>query len=343
MTRQPELFNRRLFLEPGEAYFEQQAVLNPTIQENNGELHLLYRAVDPDMVSSLGYLRARYNGDAIEIVERLDKPLYKPEYPFESHGVEDPRLVFFEGEYHLFYTAYDGYNARLAYASGNNFKQLAGRKLAGPTFSNEVGIKLVKDNPRLRRYAERWAEDPGDQALWEKDATILPRRVNGKIVFIHRLRPDVQIAYLDSMDQLSDDAFWEDYLRRMDEYIMMERVSWWEESHMGMGAVPIETPDGWLMIYHGVNRTTHQTYRAGAALFDLNDPQRCIGRTPEPLFEPEEDWEIVGDVNHVVFPEGVAQRDGVLDIFYGGADKVIGVISVRMDELIDYLKKVGVK
>ena len=341
MTSRPHLFNRRLFLQPSEHPFERQAVLNPCVVEEDGTLHMIYRAVATDMVSSLGYLQAKYNGAGVEIVDRASDPLYVAELPFETHGIEDPRLVWFEGEYHLFYTAYDGYNARLAHAHGPDVRHLGGRHLVGPGFTNGEAIELVKENPNLKRYADRWAEDPADQALWEKDATILPRRIDGKIVMIHRLRPDIQVAYLDSLDQLDDAAFWADYLRTMDRYILMERVAWWEESHMGMGAVPIETPEGWLMIYHGVNRTTHQTYRAGAALLELDNPQKVIGRTPEPLFEPSDDWEITGDVNHVVFPEGLSVRDGVLDIFYGGADKVIGAISVRMDELIDYLKKVG--
>lgn len=92
------------------------------------------------------------------------------------------------------------------------------------------------------------------------------------------------------------------------------------------------------MIYHGVTHTPGLTYRAGAALLDLDNPQKVIGRTKEPLFSPKEQWEFVGDVNNVVFPEGLAVRGNELDIYYGGADTVVGVITVRLDELLDYLK-----
>jgi|GEM_PF-74882 len=336
--QKPEVFGRKLFLEPSENHFEKRAVLNPSIIEEDGKYHMLYRAVDPTMVSYVGHLTMTYDGDEPVIEKRDDVPLISPEQPFEKMGSEDPRIVKFEDEYHLFYTGWDEYNARLVHCSGKDINNLKNRKLCGPLFTNEEAKKLLKNVPELDRYRERWSKDPGDQALWEKDATILPRRVNGKIVFIHRLRPDMQIAYLDSIEQLWDQSFWEDYLKNMEKHILMERVSWWDESHMGMGPVPIETPEGWLVIYHGVTQKPVQTYRAGAALFDLDDPQKLIGRTDEPLFEPLNEWEMVGDVNNVVFPEGLVVRDNRLDMFYGGADKVIGVISTRMDQLIDFLK-----
>ncbi len=341
MKQHPEVFNRRLFLEPGEAEFERRAVLNPCIHEEEGTLHMLYRAVAPDMVSSMGYLKLRYEGEEPVVDWRSEKPLMVPEEEFEIMGIEDPRLVKYDNNLHLFYTAYDGNHARLAHAFGPSIENLGNRHLIGPLFTNEEAIKIIKDNPKLGVYRDRWSMDSPSQYLWEKDATIFPRRIDGKIVMIHRLRPDIQIAYLDSLDQLDDNSYWEDYLRHMDEFRLMACKEWWEDSHIGMGPVPIETEAGWLMIYHGVTQKPRSTYRAGAALLDLNDPQRIIGKTIEPLFEPIEDWENVGDVNNVVFPEGLVVQNGTLDIFYGGADSVIGVISVKMEELLDFLTSQG--
>ncbi|MDP8206131.1 MAG: hypothetical protein P9L92_05660 [Candidatus Electryonea clarkiae] len=340
MLAKPEVFNRRLFLQPSDNYFDRRAVLNPCIIKNNEDYHILYRAVAQDFKSTIGYLRARYQAGNPVVIDRLSKPLMEPENDFEKEGVEDPRLVWFEGEYHLFYTAWDGYHARLGYASGGSVDSMENRRLIGPLFETGEALKIIRENSKLGDYVKRWSEDPADMFLWEKDATILPERVNNKIVMIHRLRPDIQVAYLDSLEQLDDRGFWEDYLRHMDQYRMMLRKEPWEESHIGMGPVPIKTDAGWLMIYHGVTNRPRLTYRAGAALFDLNDPQRLIGKTKEPLFEPVEDWEKSGDVNNVVFPEGLVVHDGILDIFYGGADTVIGVISVRLDQLLDYLQSV---
>ncbi len=340
----PVPFDRQLFLKPGKEHFHKRAVLNSAIIQHENTLHFYYRAVNPDMVSTIGYFRGRQDLQGQLVVEEsLDYPLITPEADFEIKGIEDPRVVKFEDRYYMFCTVYNGRDACLGLTSSQTPKDFGPRTLIGPLLSRRQASKIVKDNLRLKPQFDWWmAEDP-EGIIWEKDATILPRRINGKIVFIHRLQPNIQIAYIESLDQLSDQGFWEDYLTTMDQFILMERNAWWEKSHMGMGPVPIETTEGWLMVYHGVAVAPDKTYRAGAALLDLNDPQRIIGRTPEPLFEPTEDWEMVGDVNNVVFPEGLAIRENVLDIYYGGADSVIGRISVRLDQLIDYLKSgVGV-
>lgn len=334
----PKPYSRELFLQAKSNRFEQRAVLNPSVIQKDDILHMYYRAVDPDMVSTIGYLRARQTDGGEVVEERFDEPIVVPEEEFERGGVEDPRVVEFEGRYHLFCTVYNGRDACLGHAVSDDLLHFTPRRRIGPLFTRRKALELVKGNPGLKPQYDWWSKEDPEGIIWEKDATILPRRVGGKIVFIHRLQPDMQIAYLDSLDQLGDQEFWELEFSRMDQHILMRREADWESSHMGMGPVPIETLEGWLMIYHGVNYTPAKTYRAGAALLDLDDPQRVIGRTPEPLFEPVEEWERVGDVDNVVFPEGLAVRGDELDIYYGGADSVIGRISVRMDELIDYLK-----
>lgn len=337
----PAVFNRRLFMQPGQATFEKRAVLNPSIITIDGVHHMHYRAVDPEMISTIGYAQIDYSSGTAEIVNRHPEPVLKPRYEFDKMGVEDPRVVEFEGKYYMFHTAYDGYNAITALVAGDDVVNWEESYRIGPLFTNEEAIKLIPKAASLDHYRETWAKDPADQLLWEKDMSVFPRRINGKIACLHRLRPDMQIAYLDSMDDLKDQAYWEDYLRHMDEFRHMGREQDWEASHMGMGPSPIETSEGWLVIYHGVNMTGAKTYRAGAALLDLDDPQKVIGRTREPLFEPVTDWERVGDVDNVVFPEGLIIHENNLDIFYGGADSMIGVISVKFDELIDFLKTQG--
>lgn len=337
----PTPFDRRLFLEPGIKNFEKRAVLNPSVIQDGNDLHMYYRAVDPSMVSTVGYLKARLKNGHEEVVERLDKPLLAPEQDFERMGIEDPRVIQFENKYHMFCTVYDGRDACLGHSVSDDPFAFSSRKRIGPLFTCRQALEMIKDNPNLSPQREWWSKEDGDSIIWEKDAAILPRRIDGKIFFIHRLQPDVQYLYLDSFDQLGDQDFWENEVRNLDKHKLMLRKQPWEASHMGMGPAPIETPEGWLMIFHGVTRTPVKTYRAAAALLDLNDPTKVIGRTPEPLFEPIEEWEKVGDVDNVVFPEGLAVHDNVLEIYYGGADSVIGAISVRLDHLLDYLKSVG--
>ncbi len=342
MMEAPLPFGRRLLLSPTKHRFEKRAVLNPAIHQENGTLHLYYRAVDPEMISSIGYLRADYVNEDVVIRERREEPLIAPEQEFEKYGVEDPRVVSFEGRLHMFCTVFNGRDACLGYCTAEHPTGFSERRLIGPLFSREEALKMIAGNARLEAHRQWWSREDPEGLLWEKDASILPRRVGGKIVFLHRLRPDMQIAFLDSLEQLGDLSFWEDHVRHLDRHLLFQRRARWEDSHIGMGPVPIETPDGWLMIYHGATKEPVKTYRAGAALLDLEDPQRVIGRTPLPLFEPEMEWEKVGDVNNVVFPEGLAVRGRILDIYYGAADTVIGRISVRMDQLIDYLKQAGV-
>jgi len=111
----------------------------------------------------------------------------------------------------------------------------------------------------------------------------------------------------------------------------------WEHLKIGAGPSPIKTKKGWLLIYHGVS--SDKIYRAGAALLDLNDPRKVIARTKEPLLEPVEDYEKIGDVNNVVFPTGTVIIDNKLLLYYGGADRVCCVASANIDELIEHILK----
>jgi len=97
-------------------------------------------------------------------------------------------------------------------------------------------------------------------------------------------------------------------------------------------APPVKTEESWLLIYHGVD--PNHVYRAGAALLDLEEPWKVIARTPEPILEPEEEYEREGDVPNVVFPEGTAVVGDQLFVFYGAADKVCCVASARLDDFI---------
>lgn len=117
-----------------------------------------------------------------------------------------------------------------------------------------------------------------------------------------------------------------------DHKVIMEPERPWEGRKIGAGPPPIKTEAGWLLIYHGVD--PNHVYRARAALLDLEEPWKVIARTPEPILEPEEEYEREGDVPNVVFPEGTAVVGDQLFVFYGAADKVCCVASARLDELI---------
>lgn len=295
---------RNAILEPIATHpWESQAVLNPgTIKE--GEIvHMLYRAVEGDNFSTIGYAKLDRQG---KILERLPEPVIAQTEPYEKQGCEDARIVKFDNTYYIFYTAYDGKNVRVSVASTTDFKTYKKHGIVIPNVPN-------------------------------KDAMIFPEPINGKIILIHRIEPNIQFAYFDSIEEMlsGDENYWQKYLPQLDEYTVMRPAFTWEASKVGAGPPPIKTDRGWLLIYHGVDK--NMIYRGGAALLDLENPARIIARLPEPIIEPIRLYEIEGDVPNVVFPEGTALFGEELQVYYGGADKVIAMATVNINQLLDAL------
>ena len=145
--------------------------------------------------------------------------------------------------------------------------------------------------------------------------------------------------YFDNFLDLTED-YWKEHLRNLGSHIVLDPEYRFESRNIGGGCPPIETKEGWLLIYHGVEDALQgRTYHAGAALLDLDNPTKVIGRLKQPLFSPVEPWEKQGDVNNVVFPTGTILREGRLFIYYGAADKLIAAKSLEMEELLRELKK----
>ncbi|MFZ9011435.1 MAG: glycosidase, partial [Anaerohalosphaeraceae bacterium] len=114
--------------------------------------------------------------------------------------------------------------------------------------------------------------------------------------------------------------------------------SWWDASKIGLSAPPLETSEGWLILYHGVRSTASGSiYRLGLALLDLNDPRKMIRRSDEWIFGPKASYEREGDVDDVVFPCGWIEKDGIVDMYYGAADSCIALASAQLKDLVDYV------
>lgn len=285
--------------------WESGAVFNPGAVRQNEIIHLLYRAVEGNNVSSIGYARLTKYGVPIY---RYPEPVIMRILDLEKQGCEDPRIVKFGDHFYIFYTGYDGTKVRIVMAETADFKSF--RKLG------QVG------------------PDTND-----KDAMIFPEKINGKVGFLHRIEPNIQLALFDDIDHLlhPGDKYWFSHLENLEKYTVMRRQFEWEAVKIGAGPTPILTDAGWLLIYHGV--ASDITYRAGAALLDAKNPYKVIARLPYPILEPEMEYEKVGDVNNVVFPEGAVVFDNELLVFYGGADKVVGLAKGKMSALIDALWK----
>lgn len=330
-----------IILERSENGFDNQAVLNPACIESGGVTHMFYRAVRKgDMVSSIGYCRLEGN----QAVQRSDKPVLFPEHDYEKRGVEDPRIVFLDGVYYLFYTAYDGKNALFAYATSADLVHFTKHGVISPriTYAEAARLFGLSKTPMMERYFffDSYIRDrQGDDILlWEKDAFIFPGKFNNRFALVHRVLPGIQVTYFDDFKELTDD-YWRTHLKNLGDHVLLDPEYRFESRNIGGGCPPIETQDGWLMIYHAVEDSRRgKIYHAAAALLDLANPRKVIGRLKKPLFSPVEPWEKQGDVNNVVFPTGAVVKEGRLYLYYGAADKLIAAKSIDLEEIVGALK-----
>jgi predicted GH43/DUF377 family glycosyl hydrolase len=285
--------------------WEINGTFNPGATNEQGVIHLLYRAVDTNMISRLGYAQTR-NG--VQIDFRSSKPVLSPSAEWEEFGCEDPRITNIEGQFYITYTAYSRRGPRIALASTKDFHNFQKYGVIGPNYD-------------------------------DKDCVIFPERIDGKIALLHRLQSKVQIAYFEDFGSLTDSqTFWDSYMTHFDEYEVMRSEFSWEKRKIGIGPPPLKTEFGWLVVYHGVS--IDNIYRAGAALLDLDDPSKVLARTKRPILEPETEFEKWGIVPNVVFPDGAVIFEGKLMVYYGGADKVCCVASTPFKQLIAKLNSV---
>ncbi|RPH31641.1 MAG: pesticidal protein Cry7Aa [Bacteroidales bacterium] len=322
--------------------FENEGVLNPAVIREGKNVHIFYRAVRNGNHSTIGYCKLE---GPLTVVERWEKPIMVPDFDYESQGVEDARIVKIEDLYYLTYTAYDGINARGALAISKDLVHFEKQGIITPDITYAEFVFLAESSGKVNEnyyrnqlfYYEK-ADPDKKMILWDKNVVFFPRRIKGKLVFFHRIRPGIQIVYIKSIKELTHD-FWKKYFNNFHEHIVLDPIYKHELNYVGSGCPPIETEHGWLLIYHGVEETERGLiYSAcAAALLDLENPARVIARLPKPLFFPELEWELNGDVNNVVFPTGTALFGDTLYIYYGAADERIACASVSLSSLISEL------
>jgi len=284
--------------------WEADGTFNPAAVASGRVVHLLYRAVDANRISRLGYARS-LNG--MDFTYRPENPVLEASAVWEEFGCEDPRITPMDGRYYVTYTAYSRGGPRIALASTEDFIHFEKFGIVGPDVD-------------------------------DKDCVLFPERVNGKIVMLHRLDSKVQIAYFDNLEALVDSKeFWNEYITHYDDFEVIRPKYPWEEWKVGVGPPPIKTDHGWLVIYHGV--TAQRIYQVGALLLDLDEPSKILARTREPLLGPEMGFEKRGVVPNVVFPSGSIVQDGELVIYYGGADRVTCVAKAPVDDFLDGLER----
>jgi len=194
-----------------------------------------------------------------------------------------------------------------------------------------VAVTSITRKDFLAKKWGAWTEPqvitpPG---IANKDSTFLPETVNGKYMVFHRVNESVCVDFLNSLD------FSKDRINECIE-ILSPRRGMWDGGKVGLAAPPVKTKEGWLMLYHGVSWST--TYRVGAVLLDLKDPTIVKARTVIPLFEPHAEYEHKGIVPNVVFPCGFVVRGKTAFMYYGAADNVIGVATMKVSALLKTLE-----
>jgi predicted GH43/DUF377 family glycosyl hydrolase len=331
----------RIVLEKTAREFEGQAVLNPGCIEVDGTIHMFYRAVRTGNHSSVGYCQIQ-NG---EVSFRAEVPVLEPEFEWECHGIEDPRISCIDGVYYLVYIAYDGLNARIAYATADELPHFTKRGVISPPMPYHEVAELCKGQDHHsvfdffnRYYKPEFAARPEleNMLVYEKDAFLFPRKIGGRFALVHRVFPEVQVIYFERFEQLQTVEYWAENLYDLQTHTILRPEFWFESRHIGGGAVPLETEAGWLFLYHAVQEDTfgQRTYHAAAALLDLDDPTVVLGRLNYPLFSPGAEFEKVGDVENVVFPTGAVVDGDTLRVYYGAADTVIAERTFSLSGLL---------
>lgn len=292
--------------------WESRATFNPAAIDLDGKVHILYRALSEDNTSVIGYAVST-NGRDID--ERFSEPIYLPREDFEmkkvdnaNSGCEDPRLTKIGERIYMCYTAFNG---------------------IGPP---RAAITSIKESDFLERKWN-WSK-PGlltPQGVDDKDTCIFPKKIGGKYFILHRIGSDICGDYIDSLD------FEKEVVNKCIR-VFGPRPRGWDSWKVGIAGPPIETDAGWLLLYHSVSER-HHIYRIGAVLLDTNDPTTVISRSTDPIFEPEMDYELEGVVSNVVFPCGAVVRNGLIYMYYGGADKIVGLATMKLDILLDSLTR----
>jgi predicted GH43/DUF377 family glycosyl hydrolase len=287
---------RRVSKEPiispvGESW-ESAGTFNPAVVLHQGKFVMLYRAQDKNGTSRLGYAESR---DGIHFTRRSEPVLF-PEADYEKDGgVEDPRLVKIGETYYLTYTGYNKKDAQLCLATSQDL------------------IHWERKGVILPAYKGHW------NVGWTKSGAIVPEKIDGKY-WMYFLGTSA-----DKTDQMglaySTDLF--HWTEATDTPVLPRRPGQFDSRVVEPGPPPILTPRGIVLVYNAADDKL--VYRTAVAIFDHADPRKVIFRGDKPIFEPEKQWEKVGQVPNVVFVEGMAKKGNRYLFYYGAADKYIGV------------------
>lgn len=312
---------------------------NPGVYYDNGLFYMLYRAAgnDKEHVIRLG-LATSTDGFHFERVSC--EPSFCPgENNFDSGCVEDPRIVKFDNEFYITY-AYRPYPPGQYWNFGHDEILVPDCGADTPTAIKDnlgnTGLAVATDFKSYRRLGRITSP-----VLDDRDVILFPGKINGQYVLMHRPKQYVGEKY-----RVDYPSIWlkfsDDLLNREDKesHLLLTGIKGTWEEKIGGSTPPLRTDEGWLVIYHGVENRGLGYYRAGAVLLDPEGPLKVIAKSDGYILEPEFEYEINGYYNGCVFPTGNVIVDDTLFVYYGCADKYVGVATCNAKEFIRSFKKV---
>ena len=309
-------------LSPSENDWEKEAVYNPSVVKEGEKYHMVYRAMAEEQIyhqvnirlNTIGYAQS---SDGKNFKNR--RQLIVPEYNWEIYGCEDPRITKLGEKFYIFYTALSDYPHT---ASGI-----------------KVGLVITKD-------FEKIDEKHLITHFNSKAASLFPEKINGKIALLLTTHTDmppskVAIAFFTKEEDIWSDTYWDNWLKTIDDSTLPLLRE--EADHVEIGAPPVKTKEGWLLIYSYIKnyRNPPPTFGIEAVLLDLENPLKIIGRTTEPLLIPEAEYEVSGKVLNIVFPTGALVEGNKLRIYYGASDNFVCAASVNLNDLLDEMLTAG--
>jgi beta-1,2-mannobiose phosphorylase / 1,2-beta-oligomannan phosphorylase len=315
-------------LQPGTYPWQSEAAFNPAAIIINGRTHLLYRSVGADGVSRFGYASS---GDGLLIDEHIPYPayvstnprnvlaprkLYSPVlYPSGGSwgGAEDPRMVAIDGRLYVTFNMFDGWD----------FIRTA-------LISIPVEDFLNKDFSKFS--APALLSKPGQL---HKNWSLFPEKIGGKFAILHSVSPRIEVEYRDSLEGIgTTQPFIESWNGARSSIPV--RQGFWDNYVRSAGPPPLKTARGWLLFYHAHDRHEKDRYKLGAMLLDLRDPTKVLYRSRQPILEPDYHYENEGKPG-VVYACGSTVNDGMLYVYYGGADRVVCVAYAPIEPFLNEL------
>lgn len=322
-----------------EIEWEGGAVFNPSVIYDEGIFKMLYRTytnkleqVSPRLKrpgfyfknqnSYIGYAESK---DGINF-ERRDTPFISPDTEYDGFGCEDPRITKIDDTFYITYTAIDSPVHSWDKKDPNI-----------PTAKARIALATTKDFIVVKKHGI--IGPPKDS----KASAFFSEKVNGeKIGLIMTIGPDsvnshIAVRYYDSIDEVlkQTEESWVKFLETSQDHATL-KTEWWLHRGPELGATPIKTERGWLLLFS--NESMSSSWTIGAALLDIDKPDKLIARTSGYILQPVTDYEREGLVPNVTFPEGVVIVGDELFVYYGCADTVIGLAKCNLNDLLDHIE-----